>query len=161
MKLSSTSRVPVRVIAPGGIGGCRTYPPGNTHAQNSIYAPCLTCYSGLKLLCIPSHSSYHVISARGRRVHPGAVGHVSNLCSTLQNLTPKPSITMKYVLVAATGEYTLPLNAMLFIPSSSPYLIWHPVLPTVWDRVHLVQETQTWLNPLHPGSLLNHSHIYR
>ena len=50
--------------------------------------------------------SHHVISRRGRSVHPGAIGRVSNLCSTLQELTPKPSMALNYVLVAATGEYT-------------------------------------------------------
>ena len=74
----------------------------------SIYAPCAMCYSNLNPSRIPYHSSYHVIPARGRSVHPGTVRHVSSKCLTIRHLTPEPSMAVNYVFVAATCKYIFP-----------------------------------------------------
>ena len=78
----------------------------------SIYALCAMCYSNLNPSRILYHFSYHVISAtyhvisaRGRNIHPGTVRRVSNKCLTMRDLTPGPSLVINYVFVAAAGKY--------------------------------------------------------
>ena len=104
----------------------------------SIFAPCAMCYSNLNPSRILYHSSYHVISARGRSIHPGNVRRVSNKCLTMQDLTPEPSMAVYYVFVAATGKYTCPrmiiyppvllaliiFDTLLSLPSEIKY-IWY------------------------------------
>ena len=94
------------------------------------------CYSNLTPSRILYHSSYHVISARGRSGHSGTVRRVSNKCLTMQDLTPEPSMACNYVGVAATGKYTCPrmlcyphdllalfiFDALLSLPSEIKYI---------------------------------------
>ena len=70
----------------------------------SIYAPCAMYYSNLNPSRILYHSSYHVISTRGRSIHSGTVRRVSNKCLTMRDLTPEPSMVLNYVVVVATGK---------------------------------------------------------